>query len=248
MIPVPTQQNIDQLTPPQYSTRGRPPDRSDAFPLHHPQPHPIVQETTVTGQRKPSAAESALEMLRNQHQRRRANSAATTTGHSPKEGLVFARRSAEKGTERGERGPDGPGIRQPPQNLRSMLSKLSQGLPGSQPPDPPAPPSSPVMNTHPTPLYVRSSGPPPTPTQQSQRTSKTSFGSGVASLGMDWAVGAVSTLVVPSELAQLLDGEHHTDELATKFEAGWPMLQKWLVAIGGGGGDGDFGRVVMVYR
>jgi len=202
----------------------------------------------VTGQRKPSAAESALELLRNQHQRRRADSAATTKGHSPKEGLVFARRSSEKGNERGERGSDGPSTRQPPQNLRSMLSKLSQGLPGSHPPDPPAPPSSPVLTTHPIPLYVRSSGLPPTPVQQSQRTSKTSFGSGVVGFGMDSSFGAVSTLVVPSELAQLLDGEHHTDELATKFEAGWPMLQQWLMAIGGGSGDGDFGRVVMVYR
>ena len=104
------------------------------------------------------------------------------------------------------------------------------------------------MNAHPVPLYVRSSGPPPTPIQQSQRTSRTSFGSGGIGLGVDSGIGAVSTLVVPSELAQLLDGEHHTDELATKFEAGWPMLQKWLVAIGEGSGDGDFGRVVMVYR
>jgi hypothetical protein len=46
----------------------------------------------------------------------------------------------------------------------------------------------------------------------------------------------------------MLDGEHHTDELAAKFEAGWPILQKWLVAIGGGAEDGDFGRVVMIYR
>lgn len=65
---------------------------------------------------------------------------------------------------------------------------------------------------------------------------------------MDSGVGMVSTLVVPSELPDLLDGEHHTDELATKFEVGWPMLQKWLVAIGEGSEDGDFGRVVMVYR
>ena len=248
MFPVPTQQNIDQLTPPLYSARGRPPDRPEPFSPHQPQPHPLVQEMTVTGQRKPSAAESALELLRNQHQRRRADSTATTKGDSPKEGLVFARRSSEKGIERGERGSDGPSIRHPPQNLRSMLSKLSQGLPGSHPPDPPAPPSSPVLTTHPIPLYVRSSGPPPTPIQQSQRTSKTSFGSGAVGFSMDSGIGAVSTLVVPSELAQLLDGEHHTDELATKFEAGWPMLQKWLVAIGGGSGDGDFGRVIMVYR
>ncbi|KAF9647541.1 NPR2-domain-containing protein [Thelephora ganbajun] len=247
MFPVPTQQNIDQLTPPQYANRGRPPDRPEPFSPRQPQPHSLAQET-VTGQRKLSAAENALELLRNQHPRRRADSAATTRGHSTKTELVFARRSSEKGSERGERGSDNLNTRQPPQNLRSMLSKLSQGLPGTRPPDPPAPPSSPVMTTHPLSLHVRPSDSSPTPVQQSQRTSKASFGSSGVGLGTDSTVGTVSTLVVPSELAQLLDGEHHTDELATKFEAGWPMLQKWLVVISGGSGDGDFGRVVMVYR
>lgn len=51
----------------------------------------------------------------------------------------------------------------------------------------------------------------------------------------------------PPELASLLDGEHHTDELSTRFEAGWPLLQQWLAAIGGGRGDGDFGRVSIIY-
>lgn len=247
MFTVPTQQTIDQLTPP-YTNRGRPPDRPELFPPHQPQPHSLVQEATLTGQRKPSAAENALELLRNQHQRHRADSAATARGHSTKEELVFARRTSEKGIERIDRGSDGSNIRQPPQNLRSMLSKLSQGIPGARPPDPPAPPSSPVMTSSPVPPHVRSSDSPSIPAQQSQRTSKTSFGSGGIGMGMDSSVGAVSAPALPSELAQLLDGEHHTDELATKFEAGWPTLQKWLVAIGGGSGDGDFGRVVMVYR
>lgn len=52
----------------------------------------------------------------------------------------------------------------------------------------------------------------------------------------------------PMELLSLLDGEHHTDELAVRFEAGWPVLQKWLVAAGGGAGDGDFGRIRIIYR
>lgn len=52
----------------------------------------------------------------------------------------------------------------------------------------------------------------------------------------------------PSELTPMLDGEHHTDELSTHFEVGWPLLQQWLTTIGGGKGDGDFGRVVMIYR
>ena len=52
----------------------------------------------------------------------------------------------------------------------------------------------------------------------------------------------------PPELIPLLDGEHHTDELSTRFEAGWPLLQQWLAVIGGGRGDGDFGRVSIIYR
>ena len=62
--------------------------------------------------------------------------------------------------------------------------------------------------------------------------------------------GSVATSMssVPPELLSLLDGEHHTDELATRFEAGWPLLEQWLIAAGGGKGDGDFGRVLIIYR
>ncbi|KAG9318697.1 nitrogen permease regulator 2-domain-containing protein [Chiua virens] len=52
----------------------------------------------------------------------------------------------------------------------------------------------------------------------------------------------------PPELVTLLDGEHHTDELSTRFEAGWPLLQRWLAMVGGGRGDGDLGRVSIIYR
>jgi len=52
----------------------------------------------------------------------------------------------------------------------------------------------------------------------------------------------------PPELIPLLDGEHHADELCTRFEVGWPMLEKWLVAIGEGKGNGDFGKVLIIYR
>ncbi|KAF8212113.1 nitrogen permease regulator 2-domain-containing protein [Mycena galopus ATCC 62051] len=52
----------------------------------------------------------------------------------------------------------------------------------------------------------------------------------------------------PKELLPLLDGEHHSDELAVKFEAGWPLLEQWLLTIGGGEGPDDFGRVAMIYR
>ena len=60
--------------------------------------------------------------------------------------------------------------------------------------------------------------------------------------------GPGAQLAIPSGLLPLLDGEHHTDELSVKFEAGWPLLEQWLVTIGGGEGDGDFGRVVIIYK
>ncbi|KDQ61032.1 hypothetical protein JAAARDRAFT_124903 [Jaapia argillacea MUCL 33604] len=46
----------------------------------------------------------------------------------------------------------------------------------------------------------------------------------------------------------LLDGEHHTDELCSKFEVGWPLLEQWLIAAGDGKGDGDYGRVAIIHR
>lgn len=52
----------------------------------------------------------------------------------------------------------------------------------------------------------------------------------------------------PAELSFLLDGEHHTDELAVRFEVGWSVLEQWLVDIGGGKGDGDYGNVSIIYR
>jgi nitrogen permease regulator 2-like protein len=55
-------------------------------------------------------------------------------------------------------------------------------------------------------------------------------------------------LAYPPALVPLLDGEHHTDELCCRFEVGWPTLERWLIAIGEGSGDGDFGKVLMIYR
>lgn len=52
----------------------------------------------------------------------------------------------------------------------------------------------------------------------------------------------------PERLRTLLDGTRHTDELGVMFEAGWPLMEQWLIAIGGGKGDGDFGRVALIVR
>lgn len=51
----------------------------------------------------------------------------------------------------------------------------------------------------------------------------------------------------PPDLVALLDGEHHTDELCTRFEVGLPALEQWLRIIGGGD-EGDFGQVAIIYR
>lgn len=56
------------------------------------------------------------------------------------------------------------------------------------------------------------------------------------------------SLQVPPGLKDLLDGTRHSDELGVQFEAGWPLLEKYLVTIGGGKGEGDFGRVEIIYR
>ena len=56
------------------------------------------------------------------------------------------------------------------------------------------------------------------------------------------------SIQVPSGLKDLLDGTRHADELGVQFDAGWPLLEKFLVAIGGGKGDGDFGSVEIIYR
>ena len=55
-------------------------------------------------------------------------------------------------------------------------------------------------------------------------------------------------MAYPAALVPLLDGEHHADELCYQFEVGWPTLERWLVAVGGGSGDGDFGKVLIIYR
>lgn len=64
---------------------------------------------------------------------------------------------------------------------------------------------------------------------------------------MDTSVHAVS-IVFPKDLLLLLDGDHHTDELCVRFEVGWPRLEQWLVNAGKGKGDGDFGRIMVIYR
>lgn len=52
----------------------------------------------------------------------------------------------------------------------------------------------------------------------------------------------------PHNLIAALDGEHHTDELGVMFGAPWSLLERWLIAAGQGEGNGDYGRVVILYK
>lgn len=73
-----------------------------------------------------------------------------------------------------------------------------------------------------------------------------------ASRGDSGRVGSPAPLPLMSDmmiqLQGLLDGTRHTDELGVQFELGWPALEKHLVVIGGGKGEGDFGRVEIICR
>jgi len=94
-----------------------------------------------------------------------------------------------------------------------------------------APPSSPVMS--------KITLTPSRPTRPSRSPS--------AAQAPQLATGP-SQSAIPTGLIPLLDGEHHTDELCVKFQVGWPLLEQWLIGIGGGEGDGDYGRVAIIYR
>ncbi|KAF7967213.1 hypothetical protein HWV62_35138 [Athelia sp. TMB] len=113
------------------------------------------------------------------------------------------------------------------QHTTSMFINLSNG-------QNPAPPASPLVSAA-RPRYSRSPSAPPGSVPQIQ-----------ASISQQGSL--VPSVTFPPDLLSLLDGEHHTDELATRFEAGWPLLEQWLMAAGNGKGDGDFGRVLIIYR
>lgn len=195
---------------------------------------PEILSPVVPIERKSSAAESALELLRNKHQTGRTSSTGSSKT-SPANSIVLERH-ARTASEQSQRN-------QPP-NFRSMLSKISQGLPTA--PSAHSATSSEASqavqaNLASRPRMTRS----PSAPAISQR--KTSIGAASLAVMLN-STPPPSSLMYPPELAGLLDGEHHTDGLATRFEAGWPLLERWLVAIGGGSGEGDFGRVVIIYR
>jgi hypothetical protein len=98
-------------------------------------------------------------------------------------------------------------------------------------------------NITPQPSYV-----PPSPIPSRPRLLKTPSVPIIPQVPAPATASPSSAWPYPAELPLLLDGEHHTDELAVRFDAGWPLMEQWLVAVGGGNGIGDFGRVLIIYR
>ena len=103
--------------------------------------------------------------------------------------------------------------------------------------------SASIISTHGTQVRPRSSITVPQNTPRTRRLSKSPSQRNVTQ-----GQSLLPAPVYPPEIVALLDGEHHTDELASRFEAGWSLLEKWLVAVGEGKGDGDFGKVCIIYR
>lgn len=201
----------------------------------------VVQPSPVTQtERKTSAAESALELLRTKHQTGRTSSTGSSKT-SPANSIIIERHTRTS-SEQSQRA-------QPP-NFRSILSKISQGVPTT-----PVTHSATSSEASYSAVQAKLTSRPRTtrsPSAPAVSHRKTSLGA----VGLATNLNPTSpppppppsSLILPPQLAGLLDGEHHTDELATRFEAGWPLLEQWLVSIGGSSGNGDFGRVVMIYR
>jgi len=220
-----------QLTSPQADSyepfsriRGRLPDVSFAVPVHAEASFgSSTREAGVTASapRRISAAEKVLEQLRSKTLQRSGSN--TTIGHPPSSEFP------EEVSTAGERS-----IGRPRVNSDGRRHSVYQ--------------QSEVSNRD---SRLLGYGPVGSISAGRPRPSRSPSAPMVPQIHTSFSQGSGQSLYVPApppELISLLDGEHHTDELSTRFEAGWPLLQQWLAVIGGGRGDGDLGRVSIIYR
>ncbi|KAF7323074.1 hypothetical protein HMN09_00087500 [Mycena chlorophos] len=219
--------------------RGRTPQNTPIIPalspdfVSPPSPATVVTTATPNRPRRASAAEKILEQLRSRDIQK---SGGSVNGGTPRPSWLHYTNESELSTTpiRAEQQPGSvpSAITTPltrPGGSESRRQSLS-GLPLNPPPSPVLPKAtiSTVVGTTSRPQSTLMSPSVPVSARASE----------------SWA----SSIPYPKELPALLDGEHHTDELAVQFEAGWPLLERWLAAIGGGEGPGDLGRVVIIYR
>ncbi|KAK2466769.1 hypothetical protein APHAL10511_001027 [Amanita phalloides] len=193
--------------------------------------------------RRASAAEKVLEQLRNKDLQRTgaavSTSPRTTWLHKPKEEEARSRTVSMLASVAGTNTTDPlPALLAPSQgnaaNSTTDNRRLHMTLPVVPPPSPvnpkgALPPIRPRLSRSPSAPHL---------TQQHQTIPSGSTNAQVVS----------QTRPPPRELILLLNGSHHTDELAVRFEVGWPLLEQWLITVGGGAGNGDYGRVSIIYR
>ena len=207
-----------------------------------------AMNTSVSVQRarRASAAEKVLEQLRNKDlQRSISTSPRSTWLHKPKEGGSRSRAASMLASVAATAAPnvaDAPAGAPTQASATKNVKSAAEGrrphtaLPIVPPPSPvnqkgTLPPNRPRLSRSPSAPHLN---------QQQQQQIATVVGIG--------AQTGPYTRQPPPELISLLDGDHHTDELSVRFEAGWPMLDRWLITIGGGAGNGDYGCVSVIYR
>lgn len=218
------------LSPSQNFLRGRTPQTTPVIPSLSPasvasaipsSPRPAPATTSAPRARRASAAEKVLEQLRNRDIQK--------TGASPRTSWIHYTNESEPGigtTATTTTLQDSPVRSGGSESRRQSLSVF-----------PANPPPSPILakatiTATLTPSRPRLSHSPSAPVTR-----------GTLENTNGWA-----STPYPKDLLPLLDGEHHTDELAVRFEAGWPLLEQWLSTIGGGESPGDYGRVAIIYR
>ncbi|KAH6918357.1 nitrogen permease regulator Npr2 [Coprinopsis sp. MPI-PUGE-AT-0042] len=200
--------------------------------------------------RRASAAEKVLENLRNREVQR------TGAAHSPRTTWVHYQHKVE------------PPAPPPPQTANAVGDQANAGVPASSTTiqgsltasylsatagsvatvRPTAPiHESPTKGTRGRRTSIISpTGPPPSPVLPKMTVTPSRTVRGARSPSM--ALGGQGRSALQAKIIPLLDGDHHADEICTTLGIGWPQLEKELVSIGGGQGDGDFGNVVLIYR
>jgi len=219
------------LSPSQNLLRGRTPQTTPVVPSLSPDtvgspvpmsPRPSAAFPPMAGRaRRASAAEKVLEQLRNRDIQK--------TGGSPRTSWIHYTNESEPGigiTATTTTPQDSPVRTGGSESRRQSLSLF-----------PANPPPSPILAKATVTATVTPSARPRMARSPSAPVLQTRNG-----------VDSWASTPYPKDLLPLLDGEHHTDELAVRFEAGWPLLEQWLLTIGGGEGPGDFGRVAIIYR
>ena len=215
------------------------------FP-HEPPPFTTnVNVSSTQRARRASAAEKVLEQLRNKDlQRTSSTSPRSTWLHKPKEEGTRSRAASMLASVAATAVPN---VAEP-SGASTQASAAKNARPAAEVRRPhislpTVPPPSPVIQKGALPsIRPRLSRSPSAPHLSQQQQQITSV---VVSAG---AQSGPHARPPPQELVSLLDGDHHTDELSVRFEAGWPLLEQWLVSIGKGAGNGDYGRVSMIYR